>query len=491
MFKKFILFLKKRKVPAIILSGLVLIAVLAVLFQNGSGKEEYFTVKTGDFVNQVSVSGKVVPAENVELGFKASGAVAKVYFSVGDIVKKGQVIAKLELADTLGALKTAEANYEKVLNGATGSDIDVAKAAVQTAQVALDQAKAQQDILVKNAHEALLNTGLAAVSENFSGTSSAPEISGTYQGEKEGQIFILQYPGGSGKYFQTNGLISATGFVSVNAPQPIGNSGLYIKYADEDDTSNWTINIPNPRAAGYVTYSNAYQSALSTRNQTIANAEAVLNQAKASLILKEAKARPEDIKAAEGAVLSARGAYNDKFVFAPFNGIVTKLDTKVGEIVSPTVSKIAMMSDGVFQIESYVPEVRIADIKLEDAAEITLDAYGERIPFSAEVVSIDPAETIKDGVSTYKVKLQFPEKDSRIKSVMTANVLITVFRKPNALVVPAGVILEKNGKKFVRVKKDKTIEEREITTGAISSLGRVEVISGLADGESIILNPEK
>ena len=89
------------------------------------------------------------------------------------------------------------------------------------------------------------------------------------------------------------------------------------------------------------------------------------------------------------------------------------------------------------------------------------------------------------------MKLQFPEKDSRIKSGMTANVLITVFRKPNALVVPAGVILEKNGKKFVQVKKDKTIEEREITTGAISSLGRVEVISGLADGESIILNPEK
>jgi HlyD family secretion protein len=149
-----------------------------------------------------------------------------------------------------------------------------------------------------------------------------------------------------------------------------------------------------------------------------------------------------------------------------------------------------MMSADAFQIESYVPEVNIAQIKLDNDAQVTLDAYGPSVNFVATVISIDPAETIKDGVSTYKIKLKFKENDDRIKSGMTANVSIATFVKQNVISVPGGVIFEKNGKNFVQIKNDDKITDREVVLGAVSSLGRTEIVSGLMDGDLILLNPK-
>ena len=165
------------------------------------------------------------------------------------------------------------------------------------------------------------------------------------------------------------------------------------------------------------------------------------------------------------------------------------MDAKVGEIVSPNISLITMMGNGTFQIESYVPEVNIAKIKLGFDAIVTLDAYGSDVFFNAKVVEINPAETIRDGVSTYKIKLQFNDNDDRIKSGMTANVAIVTFSKSNVIVLPGGVVFKKSGEKFLQIKKDKNIIDVPIVVGEESSLGQVEIVSGVKEGDQVILNP--
>ena len=215
-----------------------------------------------------------------------------------------------------------------------------------------------------------------------------------------------------------------------------------------------------------------------------------------TLKLEQAGATEEDIqaqeasvKSAEADILNAKALLSKTLVVAPFAGVITKMDAKVGQIATPNVSMISMMSVGTFQIESFVPEVNISQIKLGDEAEVTLDAYGAETIFRAKVILIDPAETIRNGVSTYKAKLQFEDKDDHIKSGMTANVSVVIFKKPNAIIIPEGVIYEKAGKKFVQVWKDKKSSEKEITIGNVSTLGQAEVLSGLSPDEQVILKP--
>ncbi len=487
--KKFMSFSNKKKV-IVVFGAILAVIVLVLIFKSNNKKEETIMVSVGDFKNQVSISGKVVPAEGVDLGFKSGGLVDHIYFKVGDLVKKGQTIAALDSADQRGTLLIAKSNYEKIVNGETSADINVAKAAVETAQVSLDQTKLAQDQTVANAKKSLLNSGfLAVTSGTQTSLDGAPIISGTYLLEKEGQMKITEYPSSGGMSFRVSGLIVATGMVSTITPQAIGTTGLYIKYPGALNDTEWIVNIPNTQSSQYLQNLNAYQAALSTRTQMIANSEAVLEQAKAAFVSKQASARPEDIAAANGSLLSAQGSYDDRFVVAPFDGQITKMDAKVGEVATPNVSEIAMMSIGSFQIESYVPEVNIASVSIGNQANVTLDAYGSDVIFLAKVVSIDPAETIRDGVSTYKTKLQFDENDPRVKSGMTANASITTFNKPNAIVIPEGVIFKKNGKKFVKIKNGEKNTDVEIITGSVSSLGQVEVVSGLKGGEIVVLNP--
>ncbi|MEI8174670.1 MAG: efflux RND transporter periplasmic adaptor subunit [bacterium] len=487
---KILILLKKRQY---IFGAIIIVLIVGgiFIFNNKKVTSDTIVVSHKDFINQVSVSGKVVPTDSVQLGFKSSAKINQIYFSVGDSVKKGQKIISLDSNDVKGTLEIAKANYEKVVNGATNADIDVAKAVVETAQINYDTIVKQQGLSVKVAYQNLLNSNLEAMTSSLLSNTVTPIISGNYVLGKEGQIKINIYFTGNGPSFSVSGLTTGSGIVATVNPQPIGDSGLYISFPSTsyNTVSDWIISIPNKKATNYLSNLNAYQSALETQDRLISIAKSNLDQAKSALTLKQSSARPEDLSAVEGALLSAQSDYDGRFIFAPFDGIITKIDAKVGEIASLNIPLVSMMSAEVFQIESYVPEVSIAQIKLGDEAKVTLDAYGEEVLFNAKVISIDPAETIKDGVSTYKIKLQFGEKDNRIKSGMTANVSITIFNKPNVIVVPGGVVFSKDGRKFVQIKVGEKIIDKEVALGISSALGQVEVARGLSDGDMVVLSP--
>jgi HlyD family secretion protein len=165
------------------------------------------------------------------------------------------------------------------------------------------------------------------------------------------------------------------------------------------------------------------------------------------------------------------------------------MDAKVGSIAGANTELIAIISKNTPQIESYVPEVDIAVVAVGNSASTTLDAYGAATTFAATVVSIDPAQTVRGGVSTYKTTLTFLKNDSRIKPGMTAAVTIATGIVPDAIIVPKGAIFTKNGTDTIELLvNEKTVEVSVITQP--TSLGSVVVTSGLKDGDVVILNPE-
>lgn len=210
--------------------------------------------------------------------------------------------------------------------------------------------------------------------------------------------------------------------------------------------------------------------------------KASLKQAQANLASQRARVRE-----AQAAVSALESQLADNNLVAPFSGTVTKQEAKVGEIVAPGVTLVSIMSESKFETEANVPEVDISKIQVGNTAKITLDAYGNDVIFSALVVSIDPAETIIEGVSTYKVKLQFSQEDERIKSGMTANVTILAANKENVLVAPQRAIIDRDGKKIIRVMRKEKIEEVEIKSGLRGTDGNVEILEGISEGDKVAI----
>ena len=291
----------------------------------------------------------IASAQNLTLGFLVGGRIASVSVKAGDMVTKGETLATLDAGNAEGALSQAkaayaiaQANYQKIINGATGSAIDVAKAAVNAAQVNLDGVTKQQKLLVANADT---NTSI-----------TPPSITGTYTEGTEGTLtFTVNQTGNTG-YITFSGLASGTADASTTVPEPIGNTGLYIEFSSIAPYAGttWNINIPNTNAANYLANYNAYQSALQTQSQAVANAQSALDQANASLSALVSAARPEDVATAqaqvsnaEGAVQIAEAALQNTIITAPADGTVVSVTIAPGQIAMPNAPAIIFTSNSV------------------------------------------------------------------------------------------------------------------------------------------------
>ena len=223
--------------------------------------------------------------------------------------------------------------------------------------------------------------------------------------------------------------------------------------------------------------------------------EAAVRQAEANLSAQRAQL------ASQNAVIQGYKAQLDKTIlYAPISGLVTKMEAKVGEVVFPSspysdsrMTFVSIISDRNYRIETYVAEVDIAKIKIGDTSRITLDAYGNDRQFSAVVTGVDPAETIMEGIPTYKVTLEFTEESKDIKSGMTANLEILTDKKEMVIAIPQRALILKEGKKYLRILRDGNqnqpiVEEVEVETGIRGSDGTIEITKGISEGDVVVIS---
>lgn len=492
-------FLKKKKYICGIIT-LVLIVGGIFIFRNGKNIQETIVVQHSDFINQVSVSGKVVASEEVGLSFKNGGFIRHVYYSVGQgVIKTGTLIAEVDTKDAEKAVQDAEISLEsaklalekiKLQNSDANMNSDLQKAYddgfADVSDAFLDlppTITGLNDLLLKNnlSSNAARNSGSVAVSYRDQTEQLYYQVKNTFE---KNRTNFRKIDHNSPKS-EIEAIINETYETVKTLTNAIKSIKNLADYLSEETNRPSDFSPIQTTISSYTNTANKHLSKLLSVQTSIKNYKDAFSST--NLSIEDASL---SIKQKENVLQNAKNKLTDYYIKAPFDGIITKIDAKVGEMATANVSLVTMMSADTFQIESYVPEVSIAQIKSGDKANVTLDAYGEAVLFDAKIISIDPAETIRDGVSTYKIKLQFSEKDDRIKSGMTANVSITTFNKPDVIVIPGGVVFNKEGKKFVQIKSGKKILDREIITGSVSSLGQVEVVSGLNDGNTVILNPK-
>ena len=232
--------------------------------------------------------------------------------------------------------------------------------------------------------------------------------------------------------------------------------------------------------------------------EQIISQEAKVKQAEGNINLqkiqiKQAEANVDSQKAkirqTEANVLNIQTLLAKTFLYSPIDGVVIKQEAEKGEIVSANSLIISIISEKQFEIEANVPEVDLVKIKIGNMAKITLDAYGNNIVFEAKVIAIDPAETMIEGVATYKTTLQFTKKDKDIKSGMTANIDIIGSKREGVVALPQQAISAKNEDKIVKILNARgEVSEARVVTGFRGSDGYVEIIEGVEEGDKIILS---
>lgn len=475
-----------------------------------------YTVAAQDIKQTVVATGTVTSQADLDLGFKDSGTIAAVNVSVGQAVHQGQVLMSLDQSAASAAVNQAKANllsaqasYDKTVNGDSSQEIAVQQAAVNSSQVAVQNAQTayqntltQQQTAVQNAQNAEINAGLAATPSPGNLSSATIAVSGTYTGAAQGSYTITMYASGTGLTYQYSGLESGTGNVSTAIPLPLGKNGLYLTFSSTGSFHSgdtWTVSIPNTQSSQYLAAENAYQAALQTQQQqdaaakgAVDSAQAALQQAQAQLALDQAPARSEDVESAQGSLAAAQAAlqsaetqYAGGEIIAPIDGTISVVDGKVGQQATPDQEQVALIDASSLHVESDISESSIALVQPGQSIDMTFDAFGQDQHFTGAVLSIDPASTVISGVTDFRVVSSLPS-DPAILTGMSVNLTILTNEKQNTLAVPNRLIQTgSDGKQFVTViGKDGKTGSVDITTGLFGDT-YTEITSGLSGGEQI------
>jgi multidrug efflux pump subunit AcrA (membrane-fusion protein) len=200
-------------------------------------------------------------------------------------------------------------------------------------------------------------------------------------------------------------------------------------------------------------------------------------------------------------------------LLAPFDGRVTDINLKAGDMISqryavtgaPIDSYVVQLADvNAVRWSGILDEVDVARLSGRKAAElepvVLVDAFpGQR--FTGKVTFISPFGptqaggiqyygTIQTTLPTYKIEIALnPAQTAYLAGGQTAVAEIPVDVRSGVLLVPNSAVSGKNGGFSVRVLKDaKTglTEQRVVLTG-LQNRSFTEIKSGLAEGELVVL----
>ncbi len=503
---------KKVWIPALIILA---IAGFSLSGNKSDQNETIVTVEPATFVQEVSVTGQVVAAKDANMGFEASGRVARVNAAVGDVVRAGQVLASLSNADVVAtvAQRQAQASAQaarlaEVRTGSRQEDVNIAQAEYDGAITAYGQSLQSLIDDIKDAYSKADDAVRTKVDQLYSNPRTVnPEIIPFDNYQLQASLNARRLRAGeilaewnkslstlAADSYSTSYLTEARANISFMRDFMNDLSTAVSSFQSSSALTQATLDKYKSDVSSARTTVNSALSSLSSAEQAYKNALTAKQTKEQQLALRKSGSTSQQIaqqqaqyQSAMADVQSAQAAVSKTLIVAPFDGVVTKIDIKVGEIVSSNVSAISLISASGFEIESFISENDISKVQVGQPARVTLDAYGRDVIFRAEVSQVDPSETVKDGVSTYKTKLQFVEEDGRIRSGMTANTVIQTAEKPAVVIIPQEALFLEGAEKVVTVVEGNSRTNRKVVTGGINTRGDIEVIEGLTVGERIVV----
>lgn len=504
-------------------------------------------VSRGDVEIIVAESGVLEPLRKVEVKSKIAGRILSLDVEAGDVVHKGQLIARIDPVEVESSLRQTEAQLRaalarleqaKLLSGYQPADIaaqiEQARNAVRTAEIryeqalreaqtqpevtqaALEQAEASYqaavdnlNLLLKVTHPQLRTDAQAAVDE-----ARAQRDDARRQLERQKQLLA------KGFVSQREVDLAATQLTAAEAR--LQQAEQRLQTLEEQlrlQRAEAESRVKQAKATLDQAHAQAKRDTLKLRE--VETARAALEDARMRLKLAEANrvqlpVREKEVLQAQAAVeqlqsalQEARTRVADTTIRAPMSGVVTQRYIESGELVT---SGVATFSSGMplvqiadlsrMRIKLQVNEVDIGKVKVGQKVEVRLDALRDEV-FEGRVRKVAPASAVTQqgapggAVIKFPVEVEIDKPDLRMKPGMSAKCRIIVERRQNVLRLPKEALqfMDASTAQVSVVHREvangKTVDNNETRTVKTGLRGDafVEILGGLKEGEKVRPQP--
>lgn len=174
---------------------------------------------------------------------------------------------------------------------------------------------------------------------------------------------------------------------------------------------------------------------------------------------------------------------------APFSGIIDDVITEQGTVVSAGQTAVfRLVNLGEMYIQADVPEGYLPTVTLNKDVEVYFPVLGETIQSKISQVG----NYINPNNRSFKVEVNVPNKQGKVKPNLTAKVKINDYTNTEAILIPQSVISENaNGEQYIYITNSTNKQSEAIARRVIVETGKtqgdfVEIIKGIENGDTII-----
>lgn len=477
---------------------------------------DFITVEKGNLTQKVSVTGKVKPVDETHLTFEQNGKIQEVSIKIGDSVKAGDELVRLtneglfaQKTESIANLQKEKALLQEVKRGKRIGEITIEANRNSVNETALTNAQKSLKLAIEEARtdaRYIIRNTILGLTDNPSYEHSKLIFQTTHS---------IKLNDLNNRKFYLQKMLEQWDQQTIDEENSMFQADFALRNLEQlkqfiDDlvfitpTLSSRLDSVQTKLDAWKTVSNTTQTTINTAISEIVNARNALLSAQKTLSVSteelsfaQSGSSEESIAIQEAAVLAAnsrveqiQAQINKTILYAPFDGIITKVNAKKGEIISLTSGKEIMVSmiGNELEIEVNVPEIDISKIKIGNEVQIKFDAFSDQ-SFKSRVKFIEPAETEVQGVVYYQIKVELDLKTIplAIRPGMSVEVDIVTEEKESVIKIPQRMVIRKEGKKIVRILQPhgEGYDEVEVTvkTGITDDSGNIEILSGLEVGD--------
>jgi HlyD family secretion protein len=401
------------------------------------------TVTTVTRAESIDTSGSLEAQSAASLAWKTSGTVEKINVKVGDKVKAGDLLMRLQPSSASANILSAQADLvsaNQALDDLLHSNLALAQAqqdlanaldAVDAAQedvTKIDYRRASDDLITQTQDEIdLANKKISRAEDSFKLVKNRPE-GDTLKAQAELNL--------------------------INARTERDNKIAYL---------NWYMGTPD---------------SIETAKYNAALAVAQAQQADAQREVDRLKDGPtaEDIASAQAKIDAAQATINALYIIAPFDGEVLAIEQNPGDTVSTGLVAVQIANRAKLNVEAQVDEADIASIAVGNPVTVTLDAVPGKT-FNGSVTFINPVGETVSGLIKYTVRVELEPVTEPMLLGATADVTIQINEAQAALAVPVSAVQSDKDGEYVNVMETNS-STRRVTVQSGESVEDLVIVSG-------------
>jgi macrolide-specific efflux system membrane fusion protein len=421
------------------------------------------TARTGELVIYASGSGTLIPADEVDLAFKTSGQVEAIYFDVGELVEKGNLLAEVD--DSAASIKYTQAK-RNLLELTSAAAVASAEEAVAAAQSDLDSTNNHLAYVISPEvfrWELEVEKSEQAVEDAKAALETSPQ---------DEDLHAL--------------LEKAEAYLDFAEDRLEGNRYYYEHEYLPNNFTTWDKETGTKYVAA------PSDTEIMEARAAVTRAEATLQEAHYLYAALTGGEVPTDatgsglseLESAQLELESAQVTLDGTGIYTPISGTIMSMELSVGDTVgTTTVITVADLSQ--YYLETFLDETDWPNIAVGYETEIVFDAMPEKT-FAGEVVQVDPGLYTSGNTSVVRAIVKLNESSDELNLPIGTAAAVDVIggRAENAVLIPIEALHKAGDQYTVFVLEDGELRLRVVEVG-IQDLLYAEIKTGLAAGEVV------